>query len=141
VTYQQWALEELGLAGQGLAEARAECPTAQAFKDRVRKRGRALLGKYHPDRHKGSREALARFKALNDVLQRLDNIPIPDVQPEVPRYSVSVDFYPEAHPTGPTIETRTVRRSYFDFMTEETRSSGVRYDAARVVPMRPGKKI
>jgi hypothetical protein len=143
--YRQWALEELGLAGPALASQvegwKPAKDAVQNLKEAARRRGRRLLGKYHPDKHPGSNEALLRFRAINEVLQTLDDLVIPGVTPKEPRTTVSVSFYPEAHPSGPTIEVRTVRKSYFDFMTEETRTSGIQYDATRVIPMRPRKKF
>lgn len=130
MTYKQWALQELGLI-------RPQQTSVTMLKEDAQRRGRRLLGKYHPDRD-ASAEALAKFRALNEVLQTLDSLAIPQEAP-MPRISVSVNFYPEAHPSGPVVETQTVRRSYFDFQSEQTQGR-VRYDAKRVVPMRPGKK-
>jgi len=139
ISLKKWALEQLGLAGKTLRESLIKWKDCSDLEYRLtteaRKRGRKLLGKYHPDRSFGSAE---KFQAINEVLQRLDTLTIP-IPKESLKTSVSVSLYPERSPYGGEIRTRTVRRSYFEFKNEETCSSGVRYDPRKVVRMRPGK--
>jgi len=127
--YIRRALVELGLTNPTGVDS------VEHLKDRARKVGRALLGKYHPDRNPSDLEALGMFKAVNQVLQNLDKIQVPPPRSQV---KVSWSYYPPMSPHGgaATAETRTSsRQGYFNFKVEQ--KGGVKYDAKRVVFIRP----
>jgi len=116
-----WALEVLGLTRLEQFQG-----TVADLKRQAKKKGRALLGKYHPDRPSGDIE---RFKAINTVLQKLD-----EIVESKPQIRVSVTFYPPQYPQGPST---TVRTSYFDNQVHSVKSTGIQYDSRKVVPMKP----
>lgn len=136
MSYRLRALQELGLAGPGLKQKLRHRVSPEEIKEEAHRVGRKLLGKYHPDRNKDP-DAAPMFQAVKDVLEHLDNLPLPSEAPAGPRIRYSVTFYPERGPSGGHVKTQTVRTTYFDREEQKSQSSGVQYDATRVVPMRP----
>lgn len=136
MNYQSWALQELGLAGPSLKQKLRYKASPEEIKKEARQVGRKLLFKYHPDRNKDP-DASEMFRAVNDVLSCIDSLPLPEKAAPEPQVRVSVSFYPERSPYSGYVKTKTVRTTYFDREDQKTKSSGVKYDAKKVIPLRP----
>lgn len=134
--YTRQALVELGLAGPEIDQIRrltfeAATKAVEELKVNVKRRGRVLLGKYHPDRNPGDEKAEAMFKAINNVLQKVETLQVRRPPPR-PRFYVTV--YPAQHSYGGTV-TSTSTYSTVSFR-QEPRTT-VTYDASKAVRIKP----
>jgi len=100
---------------------------ATELRQELHRRGRRLLAKYHPDRNPGNPGAGELFRAASEVLREVETVD----QLRAP--AVSVTLYPQTSPAGTHLYTRA-QQGYFSWTLE---SSGLRYDARRVVFMKP----
>lgn len=123
VNHRRRILEELGLLPPDVESLRG-LPAAD-FRNVIHARGRRLLAKYHPDHNPGDVEALELFRVAAHVIREAEVFEIPT--------TVRVTLYPESCPGGSHLYTRRAWRGYFP----EVETSGLRYDARRVVLVRP----
>lgn len=131
----------MGLAGpavakfQGMNPQDAEKALAD-LKEEARRRGRKLLGKYHPDRNPADDEAAKHFQAVKTVFEKLDTLRL--VQPKPPPVmSYNITYYPPTSPYGGSATTTTTRTGYFTYQHSTGVASGPGYDARRVVVLKP----
>lgn len=129
----------MGLAGPHLSKLQNLNPQEVEaalvdLKKEARRLGRKLLGKYHPDSNPADEDAPKHFQAVKLILEKLDTLRVVQPPPPSPVVSYKVVYYPPTAPQGGSV---TVRTGYFTYQNTGVTTSGLEYDARRVVTIKP----
>jgi hypothetical protein len=133
---------DMGLIGEPIEKIRKLNPReAEAalddLKKEARRRGRRLLGSYHPDKNPADvEEAFKNFQAVKLVLEKIDTLRVVQAPRPPPRVSYTITYYPSTSPYGGTATSASTSTGYFTY-EHRTAPAGVPYDARRVVLIRP----